>query len=462
MYYLAPAVQFAAKGLLISPLYPSDWMMNNIVDLSGMKRFLYYPPLFPLLLSYLMPEATPQGNFIAVEILNIAVMFSSALLFYKIATKKNDLSWPKVFLIILFLITLASTVAETGRPELLARLWVALGALVYFYVPKKYDWFCWGILLGLMFATHPAGGIFSIFVLGMLLGISLKPREIILKGSAIFFLGILIFLSVIALGPFSIGETFGGIFRHTIAVNHIVSQSTQKFFTFSNMLNYFIISPTAPFYGLVMLLTIVAGIYFYRKYWRHLISPRFVFLCTALLIFFLGQAILLGHAFYPSLFAPLSFSILIYFFLEKGIFKKIAVVVVFGLITTGILRTVALFPFFLKQRASLTEARVRFAELTKPFSESNAKIAVTGGFWSLTENYKNVYPYNTWPEKPKENTALLFFQQRYSGMLTPPEITGCNLISDKFSREIPKIFGVKLANTMPGYGYAVYNCLKKP
>ena len=134
---------------------------------------------------------------------------------------------------------------------------------------------------------------------------------------------------------------------------------------------------------------------------------------------------------------------------------------VFILVATGFLRTTLLFPFFLKQGAALEEARAHFAELVRPLESEDALIGVTGGLWTLTENYEKVYAYNTWPEKPKEKTALVFFQQRYSGMRTPSAIDGCTLTYDSFSGSLPQIFGIKLGNTMPGYGYAVYDCLNK-
>ncbi|MDP2704172.1 MAG: hypothetical protein Q8P01_03030 [bacterium] len=457
IFYLAPAVQFAARGTLISPFY-SEWLMDKIVDPSGMKRFLYYPPLFPLAVSALMPQATPQGALIAIALINIAVIALSILLFYKVATRKESLDWKKVFLIVIALLALASSLTETGRPETLARLWVALGALVYFYAHKKYDWVFYGILLGLMFATHPAGGIFSIFILGMVFGATLKLKDVFLKGSATFFLGFLVFLGVIILGPFGISETIGGIFRHIITLNHIIAQLPQKFFTPSNMFKYFIAFPTAPFYAFVMLLVPVAGIFFYRKYRKCLVSTWLVLVCAAMLVYLFGKAISLGHAFYTTLFAPLIFSIFIYLFLESGRFWKSVTITVLLLVATGFLRTTLLFPFFLKQGVTLEEARAHFARLTRPYEGKNVLFGVTGGLWTLTENYEKVYSYNTWPDKPKERTALVFFQQRYSGMLTPPPVDGCALTYDSFSKSVPKIFGVKLGNTMPGYGYAVYDC----
>ena len=87
-FFLVPAVQFAHNGTLISPLFPSEWEMDLLIDPSGMRRFLFYPPLFPLAVSFLMPVASALGVFTALAFLNIAVVAFSAFAFYKIATLK--------------------------------------------------------------------------------------------------------------------------------------------------------------------------------------------------------------------------------------------------------------------------------------------------------------------------------------------------------------------------------------
>lgn len=459
LYFLVPAVQFAAKDALITPLYPSDWMLNQIIDPAGMKRFLFYPPLFPLFVSLLMPVPNVYGVFWSLAFINTAVLLISAFLFYKIV-KQSGLTWLIVLLFVLSILAFASSLAETGRPEALARLWVSFGILVFFYAPKKYDWLFYGVLLGLMFVTHPAGGIFSLLIIGIMLGVRFKLKDVILRGSAILFLGFFTSLGIIALGPVGINETVSGIYRHTVAVNEVIALQAQKFFTFSNLFTYFVVSSATPFYGLVVILFLVASVYFYFKNKKRLVSPLTVFICAALLVYSLSKAIYSGHAFYIPLFVPLIFFIFILFFLEKGVFQKTAVIIVFALVATGFARTTLLFPFFVKQEATLERARVGFAELVKNYENQNVRFGVTGGFWSLTENYENVYAY-AHGEKPKENTALVFFQQRYSGLKEPPEINGCKVVEDKFSRETPKIFGVALANTMPGYGYVVFNCLKE-
>jgi hypothetical protein len=164
----------------------------------------------------------------------------------------------------------------------------------------------------------------------------------------------------------------------------------------------------------------------------------------------------LGHVFYVSLFAPLIFAIFIFYFLKTGLFFKSVIIITFLLVGTGIVRTALLFPSFVAQGATLDNARKQFEVVINQRGRA-MKIGLTGGLWALTEEYYNTYPYASL-EKLRDGTALIFFQQRYSGMLTPPPIEGCALFYDRFSKEIPRMFGVRLANTMPGYGYAIYDC----
>lgn len=460
LYFVVPAVQFASKGELTSPLYPSDWMMDKIIDPSGMKRFLFYPPLFPLVVSALMPEATPRGALIAIAYINVAVIWLSALLLYKVVTRKNECTRPKACVIILALVALASSLAENGRPEVLARLWLVLGCLVPWYIPKKHAYIAYGILVGLMFATHPPAGIFSLLVLGLALGVKQKfNKDTMLQGSGALGIGFATALGGIALGPFGIRETIEATFRHAVAVEHIVTEGAQRWLTFSNALGHFITSPVTPFYGAVIILLLIEGALLFWKHRARSVSFCVALLCAIILLYvFARTTYLMGHIFYISLFAPLIFVVFMYFFLERGWLWKSATILIFLLVATGFLRTALLFPFFLKQGATLEEARTHFARLTKPYEGEDAPIGVTGGLWTLTENYKKVYAYNTWPDKPKEGTARIFFQQRYSGTRTPPAIDGCALIYDSFSSDLPQVFGVKLGNTMPGYGYAVYSC----
>ena len=458
-FFIVPAVEFAKEGILSSPLFPSEWAIDSVIDSSGARRFLFYPPLFPLVTSYLMPAATPQGAFFSLALMNSVVIWLSALLFYRVTTHRRPLlNWSKVFLIVLALLALASSLGETGRPEVLARIWVVLAALAAFYASKKYDWAYYGLLFGFLFATHPAGGIFSLLLLGILFGFRYRFQDIVLRGAAVTLITFLVSVSIIALGPFSVQETIGGTFTNAVVVSYAPSLGTSQWFSLSNLLTYYVFSPVAPFYGFVLLLLVASGIFFFRRY-RSCFASLYISLISALILIALFSTVAYsaGHAlFYASLFASIIFALFIRYFLEIGASGKIAVVLLFLLVATGIIRSSLLFPFSLKQGVALDDVRARFTEVARG-SDHDSSFGVTGSFWSLSENYGRMYIYE-WPSVPRDGTAFIFFQQRYSGMLEPPIINGCDLKQDVFSREVPRFLGVSLGSTMPGYGYAFYQC----
>ncbi|WP_395732786.1 hypothetical protein [Prosthecobacter sp.] len=51
--------------------------------------------------------------------------------------------------------------------------------------------------------------------------------------------------------------------------------------------------------------------------------------------------------------------------------------------------------------------------------------------------------------------------QTYSGLTSPPNIAGYELVYDSFSQEVPRILGVKIANTPGSYNFAIYRRLGK-
>lgn len=459
-FFLVPAIQFAKNGLLVSPLFPDERTMDLIIDPTGARRFLFEPPLFPLVLSWLMPVASAHGIFWSLAFINIAVLFLTAFLFYRVVKLSNiNGQWSRVLLVILSVTALASSLAETGRPETLVRLFVTLALFVHFYVPKKYDWIFYGIFLGLISATHPALGVISIFVLGIYFGSVLPFNKIILKTAALFLTAFPVALGMISLGPFGVKETVEGVWANAVTVSHGISLGAKDFLKLPNLINYYFTSQSAPFYGFVIVLTVIAGFFFFFKYRQKIFSLRTtIFFGSALIAVLVKLVFSAGHIFYITAFAPLIFLILFHFFLKTGFLGKFLTVSVLVLVSVGIIRTTLLFPFFLRQHPTLKEARANFAEIIS--AHLSSLIGITGSLWPLTENYKNVYSYNSWPEKPKPGTGLVFFGQRYSGLLSPPKIKGCEIINDKFSKKIPKLLGFKLGSTMPGYGYAVYNCLE--
>jgi hypothetical protein len=458
-FFLVPALELSNRGVLSNPLFV-DEREAKLIDPTGAKRFLFYPPLFPLLLSRGMTGATPIDIFITIALLNILTVSLCAWVFYRVIAGRGSPSWLRVFAAVLGLLALASgLVGGSGRPEVLGSLWTALGLLVYLYAGRKYDWAVYGVLLGLMFSTHLAGGVIALLVLGVVFASRFGLRGFfgrVLGASVIAFFTL--FVSI-GLGPFGFWETISGTVRNAMAVSSGYAAQFSEWFTLSKFVQYYFLSPVTPFYAFVVVLLLVSGWFFYRKYRQQVASPVLFVLCVIGLLLSLASMIYsVGHIFYLLIFAPVIFLGFIVFMEEGGSVSKLAVLATFILVSASFLRTALLFPPFLKEGPDFSRVRKVFAETTRDYVNGDAKFAVTGSFWSLSEDYDKMYVYNSWPEKPKENTALVFFQQKYSGLLVPPEVPGCGVLEDEFSSEAPEFLGVKLGNTAPGYGYAVYRC----
>ncbi|MFH1162125.1 MAG: hypothetical protein V1696_02525 [Candidatus Jorgensenbacteria bacterium] len=458
-FFLVPALQFANGKGLTTPLFPDEQAIN-LIDPSGAKRFLIYPPLYPLLLSRGMASASPVDIFVSIAALNTLTIWLSAFVFYKAVKRERAANWSDVLVAVLGLLALASgLVGGSNRPEILGSLWVVLGILVFLWAGKKYDWIWYGVLLGLMFSTHFVGGIVALLIIGTMFAARFEWQRALARISAVLFAAVLIFCAVVALGPFGVRETVAGTIKNALMVSAGHAAQFSEWFTLPNFLHYYFLSPVTPFYGFVVLLMFVSGLFFFRKYRNRLVSPVIFAACVAGLVGVLGSMIYsVAHILYLLIFAPLLFLGFIRYLSESGIVPKIITVAVLALVATGFVRTVLLLPSFLEERRGFYEVREAFGKVMREHPDKDTRFGVTGSFWSLSEDYGRMYLYNYWPERPKEGTAFIFFQQRYSGLLTPPEIAGCVLANNAFSQETPKIFGMKLGNTMPGYGYAVYEC----
>jgi hypothetical protein len=80
---------------------------------------------------------------------------------------------------------------------------------------------------------------------------------------------------------------------------------------------------------------------------------------------------------------------------------------------------------------------------------------VTPSLWVVTEDYDRmtVFPL---AEGPRPGAGAVVIQQSYTGLASPPEVPGYRLVEDHFLPRPGLLLGVRVANTVPGYGYAVY------
>jgi hypothetical protein len=121
-----------------------------------------------------------------------------------------------------------------------------------------------------------------------------------------------------------------------------------------------------------------------------------------------------------------------------------------GLTGLGYLRNLVLFGLFLTQGVPLAEARAAVRRLPP-----RAPLAVTPSLWVVSEDYDRmtVFPL---AEGPRPGAGAVMIQQSYTGLTSPPAIPGYHLVEDRFLPRPGTLLGLRVANTTPGYGYAVY------
>ncbi|MEK7077253.1 MAG: hypothetical protein AAB967_03415, partial [Patescibacteria group bacterium] len=169
--------------------------------------------------------------------------------------------------------------------------------------------------------------------------------------------------------------------------------------------------------------------------------------------------------YYAALFSIFIFSILVYYLLhlQNSGFVKYAILffmIVFAAIS---LKPVLAFPFFVKNGVTIAAAREKFQAVAARYPQTD--IFITASLWVLSENYEKMnFIGDITPEHRSRRPLVVVFDQKngYGNWIsspTPPaEAEGCSLKENYFVAEIPRFLGMKLTNTMPGYGFAVYEC----
>lgn len=445
--FVPPALSMEAGKGLRNPI--ADLTRN--VDATGQARYLQYPPLFPLTLSALMGASAPRAAGRALALLGVLNLILTALLFRWAVAPRAGSPWSAALAVSASLLGIATLLLgqQSGRPEVLATFWVLLAAHAVRLLGPARAWPLCGVLLGLLGATHPVGGLFLGLLLAILHAAVERPGAALATLARIAGLGALstaTFLGILALGPYGIAETLAGIYRHGRLV---VGESSERLAT------YWVTHPGATFYALPFLLLAVLALLRARS-WRPAGAWPLAAAAGALLAAAVWRLSLSApeHSYNLQLFAPLVFAgnLRLAAGTEKR-FPGVLVVLFHGLAAAGFLRALVLFGFFLTQGVSLDDARRDFA---RHAGATGGLISVTPSLWVLTEDYDRlrVAPLGL----PAERIAgdLFVVQQNYSGRQEPPDIAGFRLVEDRFVRRPCRLFGLPVARTMPGYAFAVY------
>ncbi len=466
IYFMPPAVTFALHHEFTNPVTKR---FTNLSDPTGQERFLLYPPLFPMIVSLFIsphiPLSYPRQAFLALGLINMISLALASWVFYKVATMRDKrLNWLAVMLIILVsIITLRVLWGSGGRPETLARLFVTAGLFGMLYLKeRKLLIGTLALLLGLMAATHPGGTLLFAAAIGIFFSLEDKWRGVLRDTAITCALGGLVFLLLIQLfSPFNVFEVLSGtalnagthtqVFTGVWSGTHLMQVIASDFS-----------SPYKTLLFLMMVIMLIFGVKVYREHRSKIKSPfLFVFFCVifaGLIVYFVTES-RNGYVmiFSTPIFAALLYGVIHIFNTRAAQYGTVAILL---LLTAVAARPIALFPSFIKDGVGIDAARNAFAKISS--EHPGATYVVTFQMWTISENYKTMETMGDFgPTDIFPPHAMVIWgqtQDNYNAATPPPDIRGCPIIASNFVAKVPKIFGIRLADTTPSYAFAAYEC----
>ncbi len=463
IFFIPTAINVAqGKGLINELGY-----LSLILDKFHGQDFIYYPPLFPLILAKLSYQPTLQGIYFSSAIIAIFSLFLLYIIiniFRKKLAHAPDIKFNGILSIILIG---HSTGYITGnmRPELLSKFILLTFIYLNIVLFKRKHFFIIvnAVLLGITLLIH----IYHALIFALLLALYYSIRFRWIEWLKYIFLTALTAITLFVLGittlsPFGLLRNLDGIYSHIKLIQGIniypEKISPNLFFGF-NLLDtgYFFYLPIALlFLGIVIFIT--------TTYWGK-IRAKGIFLVVLVLSIYLIYIIptLREFPYYLYLIIPLMyvgiFVFIFYFKPVKFLFSIILILLILPM--GGVLREVILFPFFLTQGVSLEKARADYTLLRSQDTESlknNEKIGITVSLWPLTYNFSELVS-DDMLNKTQLKIPYFLKQQIYSGNnILKESYNSCTLIYNNFVSGPVKIFGIKLANNVPGYSFATYDC----
>lgn len=437
-----------------------------------------YPPLYPILMSTLMPTANTQGAFVAIAIIEDLIVIFTAWFLWKAVKMGRDGEgdWLDVLIVIfgLFAVIAPLLTFNSTRTELVFQLFsLAWLMLALRFSNSKYLWPLFGLILGLGGAIHPMHAIYFSLLIGIFFsfGRGVKPaiREILKT----YLLGLGVFLFIMAITPNGIVEKISGTLAHARlygkGISFLPGSSTDLDSSagtyWVTLFLYLVKSPSSFFWGPFSVFLAMLGLRFYKNLASR-IKSRSLFFLFLLPFLAIMTGIALTHSdstYYLTMFGSLFFVLAAYVVSkEKKAAFKLSLLVFFVVMSVSSIRIFALIPFYLSEGVTLGEAREIYKELNPPNCENCIGISPSN-LWTLSENYKSMMTYfeaKNAGKKLGEEVGVILLGQQWSGLTKPPEeFSGCGLEKDYFAKGTPpKILGAKIANIVPGYGFASYRC----
>ena len=455
--FLVSAINLRLGRGFVNPFYPQ----MAFADPTGAQRHIYYPPLFPLLVSALMPRPTPTDAFLVVAGLRAASVFLCCGLLLQLARKaEGDLAGSTAALIGLSLCGLATTWLPTlGRSEALATLLLVVAALGALRLEGATLVAFLGVVTGLVAASQPFGALELTAVIGLAWSIREPSRTVLARTAAVAAVGLAVFAALLALSPYGLTETVAGILR---AYPHTPWASPPG----EGWWKPWLTARHSTFYGPLFALAFLCGARLLAR--RGEVRSRPAFAAFAMVLAAcLYHGSLTHHSrrnYNALLLGPLAFGLVVSWFAASRSWRgargtrwlrAACLACVLGT-ATGFLGYLAAFPWFLAHGRGLEAMRAAWR--TVPFP-AGAQIVVMGNLWALSEDYgrmERLSPSALGDAMRRRPVPVLALGQGPEHRGTPPPLTGFVLIHDSFNRDWPRRPPLLRYFLEEDYSFAVY------
>ncbi|MDX2194780.1 MAG: hypothetical protein NW207_00040 [Cytophagales bacterium] len=415
-------------------------------------RYIYYPPLYTIVISKMLIFNDMNGLYIAIYMLFILNITSMAVVIH-ISAKSALIKSNKNFIYIIgsfFLLCFASAIEYSlGRPEILATLIITNIIASYLCVSKKLKFFIIGALMScLLFTQLIATLIVGLIIVYFIIFIS-NNRFL---DSTLFAAGILAgsILVVFFLLPYSISDYFIPI------CNHIKYASGIYYFDLFGIKFYHIIN---NHYAFVILWIFISIYYILRRHNNNITVNKYQTIYTITLLAFVFYIWFKNlHAAYTIfLFLPLS----IVFIIQNLVYNKntigeLGIIIFVCILTTASFgRKVVNFYQFIDKKGITYE---QFDSIVGKITDTiplHTKIGVSESLWPRFIKYNNV-TITTHLQTSDSSIKYLFFQQANYSKSTPDSIAGYSLLFCNYINTPNQLFGVKIGSSIPGYQTAIY------
>lgn len=440
-----------------------------------------YPPFYPILMSVLMPTANPRGAFIAIAVIESLIVILTSWFLWKAIRigRGEEIDWLDILIVGsgLFAVIAPLLTFNSTRTELVFQLFsLAWLIFVVYFSDSKHLFKLFGLILGMGGAIHPMHAIYFSLLIGLFFSFKLEIKPAIREVLKTYLLGFGIFLFIMAITPNSIVDKITGTLAHArlygdgflsflpgSSTNFNASTDGDGYWM--TLFRYLVKSPSSFFWGPFAIFFAILALRFYKSF-APKIKSHFLFFLFLLPFLTIMAGIALGHSdstYYLTMFGSLFFVFSTYIvYQKKRMMLRLFLLMLFAVMSLSSIRIFALMPSYLSHGMTLVEARELYKELHLPDCENCIGVS-PASLWVLSENYKSIMTYpeakNAGKKLGEEVKFILLGQQGSSTDQPPEKFSGCSIEKNYFTKGAPpKILGVKMANIVPGHGFAVYRC----